>query len=388
MDKCRQVRRGLIAAGLAAFACTLGLSGIATAGPDQLKSGSVLIQLQNARGLKLKPKSLNLPIASGSVDPISGAGTVQVNGAFRAKRGKGKAKVKITRLSLGANGGPGSIAAKVGKSNVGAFATLSGGTVARNGFGATISNITAKIAGKGAQALNRAFSPTKGKGAKKSAGGRVKAGQPLGTIVSITTDPLAVEVVPGTGTLTLKTALTGAFASKLPQHCIEPLTGGVAPIPPATQSVADFTFPVSGGSAAPDFSAGEVVTAGGQTLSKNSTLLLTPASCPSAVPPNGTSLVSTEIGVDFAHSLLNSTAALPTGTSLRAPLADIDFSTGSRSFDPSTNTLSVTNATVGLSLPAALTLNEFFPTQSGNPGDDFVDGDGIGTIDLTGVKLR
>ena len=232
MDKRRQGRRGLIAAGLATLACTLGLSGIATAGPDQLKGGSVVIQLQNARGLKLKPKSLNLPIASGSVDPISGAGTVQVNGAFRAKRGKGKAKVKITRLSLGANGGPGSIAAKVGKSNVGSFATLSGGTVARNGFGATISNITAKIAGKGAQALNRAFSPTKGKGAKKSAGGRVKAGQPLGTIVSITTDPLAVEVVPGTGTLTLHTDLGGAFASKLPQHCIEPLSGGVAPDSP------------------------------------------------------------------------------------------------------------------------------------------------------------
>jgi hypothetical protein len=390
MDKRRQGRRGLIAAGLVALVCTLGLSGIATAGPDQLKGGSVVIQLKNARGLKLKPKSLNLPIASGSVDPISGAGTVQVNGAFRAKRGKGKAKVKITRLSLGANGGPGSIAAKVGKSNVGTFATLSGGTVARNGFGATISNITAKIAGKGAQALNRAFSPTKGKGAKKSAGGRVKAGQPLGTIVSITTDPLAVEVVPGTGTLTLHTDLGGAFASKLPQHCIEPLSGGVTPIPPATQSVADFTFPVSGGSAAPDFSAGEVVTAGGQTLAKNSTLpgILTPASCPSAEPPNGTSLVSTEIGVNFANNLLNSTAALPTGFSLRAPLANIDFSTGSRSFDPSTNELTIAGATVDLSVPAALTLNEFFPTQSGNPGDDFVAGDGIGTIDLTGVKLR
>ncbi len=388
MDKRRQGRRGLIAAGLATLACTLGLSGIATAGPDQLKGGSVVIQLQNARGLKLKPKNLNLRIASGSVDPISGAGTVQVNGAFRAKRGKGKAKVKITRLSLGANGGPGNIAAKVGKSNVGSFATLSGGTVARNGFGATISNITAKIAGKGAQALSRAFSPTKGKGAKKSAGGRVKAGQPLGTIVSITTDPLAVEVVPGTGTLTLHTDLGGAFASKLPQHCISLL--GVTAIPPGEMLLVPpgaFSFPVSGGSAAPDFSAGEVLTAGGQALTKDNGLL-TPGSCTGTAPPVGTKLVSTEIGVNFANNLLNSTAALPTGTSLRAPLADIDFSTGSRSFDPSTNTLSVTNATVGLSFPAALTLNEFFPTQSGNPGDDFVEGDGIGTIDLTGVKLR
>jgi hypothetical protein len=388
MDKHRQGRRGLIAAGLAALACTLGMSGIATAGPDQLKSGSVVIQLQSARGLKLKPKSLNLPIASGSVDPTSGAGTVQVNGAFRAKRGKGKAKVKITRLRLGANGGPGSIAAKVGKNNVGAFATLSGGTVARNGFGATISNITAKIAGKGAQALNRAFSPTKGKGAKKSAGGRVKAGQPLGTIVSITTDPLAVEVVPGTGTLTLHTDLGGAFANKLPKHCISLM--GVSAIPPGAMLLVPpgaFSFPVSGGSAAPDFSAGEVLTAGGQALTKDNGLL-TPGSCTSAAPPVGTNLVSTEIGVNFANNLLNSTAALPTGFSLRAPLANIDFSSGSRSFDPGTNELTVTGATVSLSLPAALTLNQFFPTQSGSPGDEFVEGDVIGTIDLTGVKLR
>jgi hypothetical protein len=380
-------RRGAIAAATV-LACALGLSGIATAGPDQLKGGSVVIQLQNARGLKLKPKSLNLPITSGSVDPISGAGTVQINGAFRAKRGKGKAKVRLTRLNLGANGGPGSISAKVGKRNVGSFATLSGGTVARSGFGATISNITAKIAGKGAQALNRAFSPRKGKGAKKSAGGGVKAGQPLGTVVSLTTDPLAIEVVPGTGILTLETALAGAFASKLPQHCISPLTG-VTAIPPAhTQMLtpANFEFPVSGGSAAPDFSAGEVLTAGGQTLTKDNGLL-TSGSCTPSNPPVGTQLVSTNIGVDFAHNLLNSTAALPTGASLRAPLANIDFSAATRSFDPSTNELTVTGATLGLSDPAALTLNTFFPTATGDPADDFAPGDLIGTIKVT-AKLR
>src|SRR6476659_377119 len=203
-EKRRGIRLGGAIAALA-IAGALTLSGIATAGPDQLKSGSVAMQLKNARGLKLKPKSLNLPISTGSVDPISGAGTVQVSGGFKAKRGKGKAKVKLTRLTLGANGGPGSISAKIGKSNVNSFATLSGGTVARNGFGATISNISAKIAGKGAQALNRAFSPKKRKGAGKSAGGGVKAGQPLGTIVSITTVPLAVEVVPGSGQLTVAT---------------------------------------------------------------------------------------------------------------------------------------------------------------------------------------
>ena len=386
--KSPSARRRAVGAACLALTGVLAVSALATAAPDQLKGGSVVIQLQNARGLKLKPKSLTVPITSGAVDPISGAGSVQVNGGFRAKRGKGKTKVKLTRLTLGANGGPGSIAAKVGKRNVGSFATLSSGTVARKGFGATISNITAKVAAKGAQALNRAFSPRKGKGAKKSAGGRVKAGQPLGTIVSLTTVPAAVEVVPDTGTLTLETALVGAFASKLPQHCISPLTG-VSAIPPArTQPLnpANFEFPVSGGSAAADFSAGEVLTAGGQTLTKDNGLL-TPGSCAGAQPPVGTKLVSTEIGVDFAHNSLNSTAALPTGASLRAPLATIDFSTGSRSFDPSTNELTVTNASVALSFPAALTLNQFFPSVSG-PSDDFAEGDLIGTIDLSGVKLR
>jgi hypothetical protein len=389
-DKRGQASRyGAAAAALALVGATLVFSGTAVAGQDELKGGSVVLQLRNSHGLKLRPKVLSLPLSSGAVDPVSGDGHVDVSGGFRAKRGKGKTKVKLLRLTLGANGGPGSISAKVGKATVNSFATLSGGSVARTGFGATISGITAKIARRGAQALNRAFTPKKGRSAKRRTGG-VKAGQPLGTIVSLTTDPRSVEVVPGSGTLTLHTDLGGAFASKLPQHCIEPLSGGVAPIAPATQSLTDFIFPVTGGSASPDFSAGEVVTGGGQTLTKNSTLpgVLTPNSCPSADPPNGTSLVSTNIGVDFAHNFLNSTAALPTGASLRAPLANVDFSAGSRSFDPSTNTLSVTGATAGLSLPAALTLNEFFPTQSEDPSDDFVEGDRIGTIDLTGVKLR
>ena len=73
------------------------------------------MQLQNARGLKLKPRSLTLPITGGAIDPVDGSGTAQVTVAFKAKRGKGKTKVKITTLTLGANGGRGSIVAKVGK---------------------------------------------------------------------------------------------------------------------------------------------------------------------------------------------------------------------------------------------------------------------------------
>jgi hypothetical protein len=379
-------RRAAIAV-LVAVVALLAASSSAFATQDELKGGSVVIQLKGSRGLKLKPGTLNLPIRGGAVDPIDGSGTVQVSGVVKARRGKAKTKLTITALNLGANGGQGSMTAKVGKKGVSSFATLKGGAVSRAGFGAKIENITITLAGKGAQALNRAFSPKKKKGKASAAAKKgVKAGQSLGKVVSIVTDPAAVGVVPGTGSMTLTTNITGAFATKIPNHCIS-LLAGVTPIAPATQMLANFTFPVSGGAIAPDFSAGELLTAGGQKLTKDDGLL-TPPGCAAASPPVGTSLSSTDIGVDFAHNALNSTAALPTGSSLRAPLADINFSSGTRTFNPSDNSVTITGATVSLSFPAALTLNQFFPTASGSAADDFAAGDVIGTIDVTGVKLR
>jgi hypothetical protein len=50
--------------------------------------------------------------------------------------------------------------------------------------------------------------------------------------------------------------------------------------------------------------------------------------------------------------------------------------------------VTVTGATVSLASLAAPLLNQNFPTESGNSADDFAGGDSIGTVDLTGVKLR
>lgn len=397
-DKRTKSRRGLLV-GLLTLTALFGISSSALAGPDDLKGGSVAMQLQGSRGLKLKPSSITLPITGGAVDPVDGSGLAQVSGAFKAKRGKGKTKVKIVSLTLGANGGPGSIAARVNKDYVATFATLRGGTVSRAGYGANIQNVSATIAGKGAQALNRAFSPRKkGKGAKKSARGGVKAGQPLGKIVSMTTIPLAVQIVPGTGTMSLHTDAMGPFVSKLPNHCIDPLPTasppGVAPIAPATTSGllgTDYTFPVTTGAVAPDFSAGEVFTAGGQTITKNSTLpgIVTPSACTSSSPPTGTQLGSTDLSVAFTQNFLRSIANLPgTGAAPRAPLATIDFSTGTRSVNPNTNVVTVTGATVRLADLAAGILNQVFPNESSDASQGFATGDGIGTIDITGVKLR
>jgi hypothetical protein len=103
----------------------------------------------------------------------------------------------------------------------------------------------------------------------------------------------------------------------------------------------------------------------------------------------GTQLRSTDLSVAFDLSFVRSIPTLPTGTTLpRAPLATIDFSTGSRSVDPATKTLNVTGATVKLADLAASTLNQVFPNASGDASNDFATGDELGTIDLTNVKLR
>ena len=372
----RTASRALLAAAVALLAL-LVLSSSASAEQDELKGGSVTMQLQSSRGLKLKPSSLSLPITGGAVDPINGSGTVEVRGSFKAGRGKGRTKVTITGLTFGANGGRGKIAAKVGKGKVlRSFGALSGGSVTRDGFGARIDGVRATLTAKGAKRL------------------AVRGGQPLGT-VSATTIPETVQVVPGSGSIKLVTnpLISGSLASKLAAHCIDasPLGSppGAAAVPPATFDVPTFTFtfPVAGGAVAPDFSDGRLISGGGQTITKNNTPIITPGACSTNPPPVGTSVLSTEFEAQFSINALAANTTLPTGPLGLAALGPIDFSTGSRSIDPATGKLSVDNATVTLDGLTAFVLNQVFPNESGNSANDFAPGDLVGTLSMT-AKLR
>src|SRR5690349_12137531 len=145
----------------------------APAAQDKLKGGWVVMQLRGSKGLKLKPSTLTLQISGGAIDPVDGSGTANTSGAIKARKGKEKAKIKITSVTFGANGGAGSISAKIGKRKVGSFGKLAGGSVTRDGWGAAIAGVDAKLSSKGAKALG-----FKG----------VKGGQRLGS-VSATTVP-------------------------------------------------------------------------------------------------------------------------------------------------------------------------------------------------------
>ena len=390
----KRSRRATVAIAASALVACLLLPGSASAGPDELEGGTVTLQLSGSSELKLRPRAVSLPITGGLVDPVDGSGSVEVAGGFRAKRGGRKAKVSVTGLTFGAGGGPGRLGARVGKKKLGAFGALSGGTVTRAGFGASLTGITLKLTRKGAKTLNLALGTGRGKG-RRAASARIRAGQPIGT-VSATTIPNTVEVVPGSGTMELATSLApGSLGAKLAAHCIDAITPilvppGVAAVPPATFEFRTFTFPVTGGFVAPDFSDGRLITGGGQTLTKNNGPL-TPGlggpPCSTSEPPVGSQILSTEFEAQFAINALAANTTTPTGALGIAALGPIDFSTGTRSIDPATCDLSVDGATVVLDVLTAFVLNQVFPNQSGNPDNDFAGGDLVGTL-ATAAKLR
>jgi hypothetical protein len=366
------VRRPHLQLCAASLALTAGLA-LATpalAAQDELSGGTVKLEAMGSKVLKVKPSNLELPITSGAVDPVAGDGTVKAPGALTAKAGKRKTTVKVSVFTFGANGGPGTIGAKVGKKRVSGFGDLSGGTVARDGFGAQITGVAASLSADGAKALNKVL----------KAGKAIKAGQPLGS-VSAKTIPKTVEVLPG-GSMTLHT--DPDLLPKLLAHCINALpgSGGVYPLAPATQDPvsAAFTFPVTGGAMAPSLADGRVVTGGGQGITKNVGGTI-PYAC-NLDPAVGTTVLQSQLTTNFAGNSLAATVQLPGGTQV-STIANIDFSTGTKSFDPATNQVTVTGATVTLHPLAATILNQVFPNRSGDPSNDLSGSDVLGTLDLT-----
>ena len=390
------IRRTAVGATLTTLALLAGLlaSSAALAAPDPLApSSSVVLQLKNFSGIKVKPKTLNLAITRGELDPTTGAGTIETTGKFTARRSGRKTKVKVTALVFGANGGAGRIDAKVGKRQTKGFGKLSGGTLTRDGFGAKLNGVTAKLGSKGAKALSRALSPGGAKKASAAAGG-IKAGKPLGS-VAVNAVPRTVEVLPG-GILEFEA--DPLFAIKLANHCVNGTIldpPGVEPIPPATEPVLRFFFfPVTGGSIAPDFSSGRVTSAGGQHLAKNDpgppTGFL--PGCAEG-PPVGTSVINSEFEAQFDLKSFASATLLPTGSIGVGSLGAFDLASpnpglltpppATTSVDPNTKQIVITNAQVTMDQLAAVVFNNVFPNASGNPAQDFMAGDSLGFMSLT-----
>lgn len=399
---------------VAALAALLALAPFASAASDPLASGTTTINLNkglvkklkkyNVKVLKVSPgkvkgRVVSLPVSGGSLDPVSGLGTVEHSGGIKFKAGKKSAPVNTLVLDTTTS----SLNAKVaGKSMK--FASVKGFTVARNGFGANISISSLKLTGKAAKQLNKKLgfsgqkkSKGKAKGHKRAAVSKAiqppfKGNQVLGGSTS-ETQPKTVAVLPtGDAQLVLSDAALAKLKNVGPEvagtHPFEVKLAPVEPTKVISLSPVTAVFPISGGTMGPTATTGVLQTAGGLKLTQNL----------EAGGPNGkgeTTLVMGNIWVDLGAKTASvevtitnpKTAEANLGNLGRASIADINLTGATIVSDPAARTISVQNASATLQAVTAETLNSVFITPiekaTGLPQTKFAGGDPLGVFSFT-----
>lgn len=383
METVSEVRRArrlrLVPMAVALVAMFVGLvwAPTASAASDPIASGTTTITLNKGlykqlkrngvKVLKVKPATVKkrkatLPVSGGSVDPTTGAGTVNHSGGIKFK--KGKRSVALKNFVL--NTTTASLSGKAGRTNL-KIASVKGVTFTRNGFGVDIRASNLKLTGKAAKTLNKKL----GLKGKK----RLKGNKSLGASSS-TTQPSTVTVVPG-GAATLFTSLPTVL--KFVDVGVD-----FVPIAPTSKDLLvppTFTFPIGGGTIAPDASAGTVQTLGGVRLVQKE-----------FVPGLQVSITLGALWVDLttkvatAEITIDSTdqAKFPTpGNVGRSSIANLDLSGATISSDPVNRTVSIINAKATLQAVTAATLNSVFAEPILRRGNVFVEGDSLGTFSFT-----
>lgn len=409
--------RGLmlsVVATVAALVALLAFAPFASATSDPVASGTTTVKLNKGfvkklknSGVKLlkvspasvKGSTVKLPVSGGSLDPVSGLGTVEHSGGIKFKFGKKSAPVNTLVLDTTT----GSLNAKVaGKSMK--FASVKGFTVARNGFGANVSVSSLKLTGKAAKQLNKKLGFTgqkkgksKAKGHKRAAASKVvqppfKGNQVLGGSTS-ETQPKTVAVLPtGNATLALSASALkklndvgpqpeapkpGPFAVKL--STVAPTSIASAGPPPTV------AFPISGGTISPTVSSGILQTAGGLRLVQDLEL----------VAKGVTTLTMGNIWVDLGAKTATvevtienpKTPEANLGNLGRSSIADIQLTGATITSDPATHVISVQNASATLQAVTAETLNSVFITPvekaAMEPQEKFAAGDPLGIFSFT-----
>jgi hypothetical protein len=372
------------AALITALLGTLASAGPAAAAPEPVVGGETRLTLELPKGVKVRAigpvtadgNTVTLPTTGGSLDPATGAGTLDVGGALKFKGKRGKATLKAIRVGYGSAG---AVRGQIGSKSVD-LAAVTGGSATSQASSVSIGGATASLESEGAKALNKKLAKKKKKKKKKQAtvsaakpfktGGRLGS---LATTASFATVALLaegeMELVPDLGT-----ALT--FSSK----GVNPLTG-VTAVPPATSAFPDFLFPVTGGRLLPDVSGGQIETGGGLLVTKNSAVN---SSC-DAARPIGTFLRQTELVVDLTRQALRATIHVASGlVGAGTVAATLDMSGATTSVNPATGAFTISDVEVIITELSATTLNFTFGQASQGCGSDFGGGDPLGTVSVSG----
>ena len=135
-------------AALVASPAAFGAGDPVATGNFKLKLGGAFKAQLNANGVKMKPKSLKFK--SGSLNPITGGGSLELKKKLTFKKGNKKLVYSKLQVKLGANGKKGNIRGSKGK-----IFQLKGGKLVRNGFGADLTGVKVKFLKSAAKKINK-----------------------------------------------------------------------------------------------------------------------------------------------------------------------------------------------------------------------------------------
>jgi hypothetical protein len=360
--------------GAALLVALLAFVPAASAARDPIASGNTDLHMKNGFLRKLanaqiqiagvgngnaSGSKVSLAVNAGKFDPTKTEGFLESEGGFKFTRNNRSAPI----TGLNVNTVKGSVYATVAKAHM-QFATFGAPAGAREGFGANLKSGQLTLTAKAAQRISNQL----GLQGNQRIESRVMSN------LYASEQPETVTVLPqGSATLTANLNTLGKFKAKgveLPQ--------GITAIAPATQPTAtSFAFPISGGTLAPNATAGTVTTTGGvQILKKAKTY------SPTVVLKN--------IIVDFKENTATvELELLPAppfpGAVGRSSIVTVAVESKNVVTNPTARTIAVTNATAALQAVAAQTLNSVFnqPAPEPPPASNFVVGDQLGTFSMT-----
>jgi hypothetical protein len=273
---------------------------------------------------RLRGRRATFPITGGAIDPATAAGTIRHRGGLRLKAGGTAVVLKDYRVTVGRQI---NLSAKVGGARLHILKLRGTPKVSRAGFDTRVRGLTARLTGKAAHALNRAFGVH-----------AFRRGLPLGR-VAVNAKPAQTELL-----------ATGATALAIDPGALSALASqGITPgiVGPATLSGTTASFPVAGGKVNLDLSAGVVRHAGGISLTKGATVVR---------------LTDFDVRVGATPQLF----AAVTGGATKVAALDLDLTGVTPAVDG--RTITVSGVTARLTQGAADALNAAFATSAFTAG--------------------
>ena len=354
--KSRPVALRMIVGAAAVIAALLAFVPAASAARDPISGGTTDFHLKQGFLKKLtnlgvglagvstgqaSGNKITLPVTEGMFDPTNAQGHITSPGGFQLVRGA--RSVPITGVEV--NTVHNFVRATIAGAHM-QLGTFGAPTIGREGFGARIKAGQLTLTQKAATRISN----------KLGLQGSQRINQRVMSNEFSITSPSSLTIL-GQNEATLETS--AATLKKFVEKGVD-ASSGIKPITPAKNSkVTNFTFPITGGTLATNYTTGQITSSGGvEIVKKGKTLSPT--------------MKITNIWVEFAQKTatveLEITPVPPfPGQTGRSSIVDVVFPTNAIQSNPTTRQVTIKGGEAKLQTGAAATLNSVF-----NQGDERV----------------